>query len=129
VPGVHVDRAACAWLIRRFIDPGQNSSSLPTSRRPADVTPFDMRGAALGTTRPVLVETALGLLRLADDPALERSPTSSTKPTYPTSVTTHPPPQASTCSSRPDPDQRLDTTPSPSPTRYSTACTKHTAAS
>ena len=31
--GVHIDRAACAWLIRRYVDP--------------DATPFDMRGVEL----------------------------------------------------------------------------------
>ena len=46
--GCHVDRAACAWLIRRFIDPDavflfvEDASDLP-----ADATPFDMRGVPL----------------------------------------------------------------------------------
>jgi hypothetical protein len=46
--GVHVDRAACAWLIRRFI----NSDAVfvfvdDPDEVPADATPFDMRGVAL----------------------------------------------------------------------------------
>ena len=44
----HVDRAACAWLIRRFID--ANASFVfvdDADELPADATPFDMRGAEL----------------------------------------------------------------------------------
>ena len=49
-PHCHVDRTACAWLIRRFID------QEPTFSFAADLeaakaiggTPFDMRGAELG---------------------------------------------------------------------------------
>ncbi|MFE0153486.1 chromate resistance protein ChrB domain-containing protein [Nonomuraea sp. NPDC059007] len=46
--GVHIDRAACAWLIRRHLDSEpefvfvDDAASLP-----ADATPFDMRGAEL----------------------------------------------------------------------------------
>jgi hypothetical protein len=47
--GVHIDRAACAWLIRRHIDP---DAIFDFVTDPADVavdsTPFDMRGVALG---------------------------------------------------------------------------------
>jgi hypothetical protein len=44
----HVDRAACAWLIRRFIDPEAEFVFVddPGEVR-ADSIPFDMRGAAL----------------------------------------------------------------------------------
>lgn len=47
--GVHIDRAACAWLIRRFIDPDAEFLfvSDPTEV-PSDATPFDMRGVELG---------------------------------------------------------------------------------
>jgi len=42
---IHVDRAACAWLIVRFIDP---DAEFVFVHDPADVpsgaTPFDMRG-------------------------------------------------------------------------------------
>jgi hypothetical protein len=49
-PHCHVDRTACAWLIRRFVDPD------PTFAFAADAegalsaggTPFDIRGAELG---------------------------------------------------------------------------------
>jgi hypothetical protein len=46
---VHIDRAACAWLIRRHIDP-EAEFLFVTDRLavPADVTPFDMRGVELG---------------------------------------------------------------------------------
>ncbi len=46
--GCHVDRAACAWLIRRFIDPAATFVFVDDPDDvPADATPFDMRGAAL----------------------------------------------------------------------------------
>ena len=46
--GCHVDRAACAWLIRRFIDAEATFVFVddPTEV-PADATPFDMRGVEL----------------------------------------------------------------------------------
>jgi hypothetical protein len=46
--GCHVDRASCAWLIRRFIDPAaafvfvDDPDDVPT-----DATAFDMPGVAL----------------------------------------------------------------------------------
>jgi hypothetical protein len=46
--GCHVDRAACAWLIRRFIDAEAEFVFVDDPDEvPADATPFDMRGAAL----------------------------------------------------------------------------------
>jgi hypothetical protein len=50
--GVHIDRAACAWLIRRFVDPDAEFVFV-TGRAevPADATPFDMRGVDLGHQR------------------------------------------------------------------------------
>ncbi|MBB5084797.1 chromate resistance protein ChrB domain-containing protein [Nonomuraea endophytica] len=46
--GVHIDRAACAWLIRRHVDPEPEFVFVddPASV-PGDATPFDMRGADL----------------------------------------------------------------------------------
>ncbi len=72
-PGVHVDRAACAWLIRRFIDPGPEFIfAADLAAVPAGATPFDMRGAALGHHQGrCSFETALASYNLADDPALE----------------------------------------------------------
>lgn len=71
--GVHVDRAACAWLIRRFIDPGAEFVFVTaTSEVPADATPFDIRGAALSHHQgQCSFETALITFDLTTDPALE----------------------------------------------------------
>jgi hypothetical protein len=71
--GVHVDRAACAWLIRRFIDPDAEFVFLDNPAEvPADATPFDMRGAALGHRQDrCSFETALASYGLDTDPALE----------------------------------------------------------
>jgi hypothetical protein len=46
--GVHIDRAACAWLIRRFVDAEAEFVFVadPDSV-PADATAFDMRGVDL----------------------------------------------------------------------------------
>jgi hypothetical protein len=47
--GVHIDRAASAWLITRFIDP--DAEFVFVAERddaPGDATPFDMRGVDLG---------------------------------------------------------------------------------
>ena len=71
--GVHVDRAACAWLIRRFIDPDAEFvfPADPTAT-PAGATPFDMRGAALGHHEGnCSFETALAAFDLTTDPALD----------------------------------------------------------
>ena len=45
---VHIDRAACAWLIRRFVDPDAGFVFVDDPDEvPADATPFDMRGVEL----------------------------------------------------------------------------------
>ena len=45
----HVDRVACAWLISRFIDTDAEFVFVDDpDQLPADATPFDMRGVALG---------------------------------------------------------------------------------
>jgi hypothetical protein len=47
--GIHIDRAACAWLIRRFVDRDAEFLFVgDPAEVPADATPFDMRGVALG---------------------------------------------------------------------------------
>ena len=44
----HVDRAACAWLIRRFVDAEATFVFLEDpDDLPDDATPFDMRGVEL----------------------------------------------------------------------------------
>jgi len=46
--GVHIDRAACAWLIRRYVDPGAEFVFVTDPDLvPADATPYDMRGVEL----------------------------------------------------------------------------------
>jgi hypothetical protein len=48
-PGVHIDRAACAWLIRRRLDPAATFVFVDDPAEvPADATAFDMRGVELG---------------------------------------------------------------------------------
>jgi hypothetical protein len=47
--GIHVDRTACAWLIRRFVDPEAEFVFVADPSEVADdATPFDMRGVELG---------------------------------------------------------------------------------
>lgn len=47
-PNCHVDRTACAWAIRRFIDPAAEFVFAADLEAAHDATPFDMRGAELG---------------------------------------------------------------------------------
>ncbi|MBB1034602.1 chromate resistance protein [Dietzia sp. CQ4] len=47
--GIHIDRAACAWLILRHVDAeAQFVFVTEPADVPADATPFDMRGVELG---------------------------------------------------------------------------------
>jgi len=68
---VHVDRTACAWLIRRFIDSEAEFVFVgDPDEVPADATAFDMRGAELSHTGgDCTFETLLRRYRL-DEPAL-----------------------------------------------------------
>jgi hypothetical protein len=46
--GIHIDRAACAWLIRRYVDPHARFVFVTDPAEvPADATGFDMRGMDL----------------------------------------------------------------------------------
>lgn len=48
---VHVDRVACPWLIKRFIDPQAEFAFVPRNTDPLaikDGIPFDMKGVELG---------------------------------------------------------------------------------
>lgn len=46
--GVHIDRAACAWLIRRFVDPDATFTFVTDPAQvPADATGFDLPGVDL----------------------------------------------------------------------------------
>ena len=71
--GVHVDRAACAWPIRRFVDPDADPADpADPADVPPDATPFDVRGVALGhVDGDCSFETILRVHAL-HDPALER---------------------------------------------------------
>jgi hypothetical protein len=66
--GCHIDRAACAWLIRRFIDPEAEFVFVDDPGEvPADATPFDMRGAELSHHgRDCTFETILRRYDLTD---------------------------------------------------------------
>jgi hypothetical protein len=71
-PRPHIDRTACAWLIRRFIDPTAAFAFAPDpdGARALGGTPFDMRGVELGHHEGrCSFETILHVYRLAD-PAL-----------------------------------------------------------
>jgi hypothetical protein len=69
--GIHVDRTACAWLIRRFIDPEAVFVFVhDPDEVPDDATPFDIRGAELSHRGgQCTFETMLARYEL-DDPAL-----------------------------------------------------------
>jgi hypothetical protein len=48
-PAIHIDRAACAWLIRRCVDPDAEFVFVTDlAEVPADAAAFDMRGVELG---------------------------------------------------------------------------------
>ena len=71
--GVHIDRAACAWLIRRFVDPDAEFVFVADpGELPVGTTGFDMRGVDLSHhTGPVgatdcSFETILRRYELAD---------------------------------------------------------------
>jgi hypothetical protein len=67
----HVDRAACAWLIRRFVDPDPEFVFVDDlDEVPTDATPFDMRGVELSHhRRNCSFETFVERYEL-DDPVL-----------------------------------------------------------
>jgi hypothetical protein len=70
---VHIDRAGCAWLIRRFIDTqAQFAFVADPAEVPDGATAFDIRGAALSHHGPdCSFETILRRYELTD-PALWR---------------------------------------------------------
>ena len=73
-PRPHIDRTACAWLIRRFLDPSAEFV-FAADREKAEATggtPFDMRGVELGHHQGrCSFETFLAVYQLTD-PALRR---------------------------------------------------------
>jgi hypothetical protein len=69
----HIDRTACPWLIRRFIDPAAEFAFVPAGTDPANVDgiAFDMRGATLSHDQGrCTFETFLRTYDLEGDPAL-----------------------------------------------------------
>ena len=69
----HVDRTACPWLIRRFIDPEAEFVFVPADTDPATVDghTFDMRGAEYGHEGVLCTfEVMLERHQLAGDSAL-----------------------------------------------------------
>ncbi|MFF4778523.1 chromate resistance protein ChrB domain-containing protein [Microtetraspora fusca] len=71
--GVHIDRAACAWLIRRHIDPDAEFVFVgDPAELPNDATGFDLRGVALSHHGgDCSFETILRTYELTD-PVLQR---------------------------------------------------------
>jgi hypothetical protein len=86
---VHIDRAACAWLIRRHLDPdAQFVFVADPAEVPDDATPFDMRDVALGHHGgDCSFETILHRYELTDQ-CCGSSPSRCTRPTWTTSDTT-----------------------------------------
>jgi hypothetical protein len=72
-PRCRVDRTACAWLIRRFVDPDAEFVFVADAGDvPDDATAFDMRGVELTHRNgSCSFETFLVVYGL-DDPALRR---------------------------------------------------------
>ncbi|HKI04125.1 MAG TPA: chromate resistance protein ChrB domain-containing protein [Thermoanaerobaculia bacterium] len=68
-PHPHVDRLACAWLIRRFVDP---AAEIRYAEAPEEgEVSFDMRDADFGHRGNLCTfETMLAAFALGDDPAL-----------------------------------------------------------
>lgn len=70
--GCHVDRTACAWLIRRFLDPGATFAFFgDPSEAPEGAELFDVAGARLSHRgEDCSFETFLKDYELLDDPVL-----------------------------------------------------------
>lgn len=70
---LHIDRTACAWLIRTFIDPEARFVFVDDPDEvPVGATPFDMRGAELGHVEGRCSFETILIRHSLDDPALER---------------------------------------------------------
>lgn len=72
-----VDRIACPWLIRRFVDPGAEflyveASDVDRVAREKDAVPFDVEGAELGHVDGRCSFESILLKYGLDDPALAR---------------------------------------------------------
>lgn len=70
---VHIDRTACAWLIRRFVDPDARFVFVDDPDEvPVGATPFDMRGVELGHVAGRCSFESILAKQGLDDPALKR---------------------------------------------------------
>ncbi len=70
---VHIDRTACAWLVRRFIDSDARFVFVDDPDEvPGGATPFDMRGVELGHVDGRCSFESFLIRYGLDDPALER---------------------------------------------------------
>lgn len=71
--GMHVDRTACAWLIRTWIDPDAAFLFVQdVDRLPADATPFDIAGHPFSHHDGECTFEVLLRHHRLDDPALVR---------------------------------------------------------
>ena len=71
-PHCHVDRTACAWLIRRFVDKDASFGFAPDPAAASQLggTSFDMRGVELGHHEGRCSFESIVLKYRLDDPAL-----------------------------------------------------------
>lgn len=71
-PNCHVDRTACAWAIRVFVDPDATFAFAPDleAAKALGGTPFDIRGAELGHVQSRCSFESLLLKYGLADPAL-----------------------------------------------------------
>ena len=73
-----VDRVACPWLLRRFVDPGAEFLFVPADRvmetaKKEGATPFDVPGVELGHHGPECsFDAVVKKYSLGKDPALAR---------------------------------------------------------
>ena len=83
---VKVDRVACPWLIKKFVDKDAEFVFVPgekvmTEAQRLDAIPYDVRRRARPSRQGMLIETVLKKYKLTADPALVLSRASSTAPT------------------------------------------------
>jgi hypothetical protein len=71
---VHVDRVACPWLIKNFVDPDAEFVFVPRDTDPTTITegiPYDMKGVELGHHGDECsFDAIMKNYRLSDNPAL-----------------------------------------------------------
>ena len=79
---VHIDRTACAWLLRRFVDPDAEFVFVDDPDEvPAGATPFDMRGASSATATAAAPSRTSSSATKSTIPRLSGSGNSSTRRT------------------------------------------------